>query len=355
MKPIRIERIFGIAAAMLVALGCIVVLRPFMSAILLASILCFSTWPLFQRVKRAMPGRNGLAAGLMVLLITLVLVGPFALVSTHLVDNLRIATEWFRDFKKAGLPDPPDWIRGIPLAGDAISSHWQDLAENTEKTVALLKELFVKSESWLLHHSLALIEGIVQLCLSVLISFFFYRDGEAVVAKLVAGVKRIAGDGTQHLIATIGGTVKGVVYGILGTALLQGIVAGIGFWICGIESALLLGFLIFVLSFIPGGPPTVWVPVTVWLFTQGHPGLGTFMIIWGIFIITGVDHVIRPYLISRDTKQSFALILLGILGGILAFGFVGLFIGPTLLAVGRTILQQFISRPALAADEPAGE
>lgn len=338
------DQILGVAAVGLVAMGCLLVLRPFASALLWASILCFSTWPLFERLKRAMGGHKNRAAGVMVLLIALLLIAPFILVGVYLADNLNIAIEWFRQFKQEGVPPPPEWVAQLPVVGDLISSNWTDLAENTERTAELLRQLFVKSETWLLKHSLSFLEGLAQMCLSVLIAFFFYRDGETVVEMLVAGVRKIAGDDTQHLLATVGGTIKGVVYGILCTAVAQGLAAGIGFRIVGLNSALLLGFMTFLFSFVPGGPPVIWLPVAGWLFFTGQIGWGIFMLAWGFFVISGVDNIVRPYVISRDTKQSFALILLGVLGGIIAFGFIGLFIGPTLLAVGATLIRQFIAR-----------
>jgi predicted PurR-regulated permease PerM len=260
--------------------------------------------------------------------------------------------DWFRSFQEQGLKPPPDWVAKLPVVGDLVANRWADLAENTERTMALLREGVAKSQVWLLKHSLVVLEGIAQMCLSVLIAFFFYRDGEVVVQMLIAGVRKIAGDDTQHLLATVGGTVKGVVYGILCTAVAQGLAAGIGFRIAGMQSALVLGFLTFLLSFVPGGPPIVWIPVTVWLFFNGHPGLGVFMAVWGFLVISGVDNLVRPYVISRDTKQSFALVLLGVLGGILAFGFIGLFIGPTLLAVGATLVRQFVARKRGVAKPP---
>ena len=352
MNKFRIEQILGITAAALVVIGCIMVLRPFVSALLWASILCFSTWPLFLKLTRVLQGRKSAAAGLMVLLSTLILVAPFAVVGVNLADNLGIAVDWFHSFKQDGLPHPPGWLLQLPVVGEMADKYWTDLTQNTEKTMDLFKELFLKSQGWLLRNSLNFLEGILQLSLSVLIAFFFYRDGEAVVEKMVVGVKKIAGDDTQHLLSVVGGTIKSVVYGILGTALCQGIVAAIGFKIAGIPSALLLGFATFFLSLIPGGPPFIWVPVTLWLFFNGHPALGVFMLVWGFFVISGVDNLIRPYIISRGTKLSFILIFLGVLGGIIAFGFIGLFIGPTLLAIGQTLVQQFIARKA-EADQTA--
>lgn len=358
MNKARTEQIVSLVAAGLIVFGCLIVLRPFVSSLLWAGILCFSTWPVFLRLKRALGDRRTLAAGLMVSVITLLVVAPFVVAGARLADNFAVAIDWLRTFKQAGLPPPPDWVRSIPLAGESLSAHWVDLSANTGATMDLLKELLVKSNSWILQNSLLLLEGILRLCLSVLISFFFYRDGEAVVEMITAGLHKVAGDDTQHLLHVVGSTVKGVVYGILCTALAQGVLAGIGFKIAGLHSSLLLGALTFVFSFIPFGPPLVWIPVAIWLFVAGHPGAGVFMLLWGMLVVSGVDNFIKPYVISRDSKQSFALILLGVLGGIMAFGFIGLFIGPTLLAVGSTLVRQFIARkrarPAAAGDAAAG-
>jgi predicted PurR-regulated permease PerM len=132
-----------------------------------------------------------------------------------------------------------------------------------------------------------------------------------------------------------------VVYGILGTALAQGILAGMGLWISGVPAPLLLGLLTFFLSLIPMGPPLVWIPATLWLFYRGDPGWGVFMGMWGAVIVSGVDNLLKPYLISRGSNLPFVLVFLGVFGGVIAFGFIGIFLGPTLLAVGYALLQDW--------------
>ena len=146
MNKIRMEQILGVAAVALVTMGCLLVLRPFTSALLWASILCFSTWPLFERLKRALGGRKGRAAGVMVFIISLLLIVPFTLVGTHLADNLSLVVDWFRVFKQDGLKPPPDWVRQLPVVGDLIARNWADLAANTERTMDLLQQTLVKSE-----------------------------------------------------------------------------------------------------------------------------------------------------------------------------------------------------------------
>jgi predicted PurR-regulated permease PerM len=152
-----------------------------------------------------------------------------------------------------------------------------------------------------------------------------------------------------------------VVYGILGTALVQGVVAGIGFLIAGVPGALLLALLTFFLSLVPVGPPLVWGPAAIWLFNQGHTGWGIFMIIWGVAVISSVDNFVKPWLISQGSNLPFILILFGVLGGALAFGFIGVFLGPTLLAVGFKLIQEWAitsaeaSKTSLSADTAPAE
>ena len=142
---------------------------------------------------------------------------------------------------------------------------------------------------------------------------------------------------------------RGVVLGILGTALVQGVLAGIGFWIAGIQAAPLLGFVTFLLSPVPIGPPLVWVPAGLWLINSGETGWGVFVLLWGVLVVSTIDNVIKPLIISRGSDLPFVMVLLGVLGGVVAFGFIGVFLGPVLLAVGYALLQEW------AAHRPGAE
>ena len=340
----RIEQAAGLAAVAFLVVGCFVVLRPFVSALLWAAIVCYATWPCYRWLERVLRGRKTLAALLMVVLISAVMVLPFVIVGSTLAENVSRAASFLHNVRREGIPPPPEWIKSLPLLGSLADSYWTNLAENTEKTSALLSSFLVQSQRWLLRHSVNVGQGVLQLSLSVLIAFFFYRDGEQVASKTASGIKVVAGDFTQHLLGVAGGTIKGVVYGILGTALGQGIVAAVGFQIAGVPSPIFLGLLTFFLSLLPVGPPFVWIPATIWLFYQGHTGWGIFMAIWGFVAISGVDNILKAYLISRGTILPFVLVLLGVLGGVLAFGFIGVFLGPTLLAVGYSLVQELIAR-----------
>lgn len=353
----RIEFIAGLTMLTLLAVGCLVVLRPFLSAILWALILCFSTWPIYTWVLSKLDGRPTAAAMVMTILVALVLVVPLAVLGATLAEHVAGVVQVVRELLEEGLPEPPDWVLDVPLFGEDLHGQWLRLAHNDAAFAMTVEPYVGRARDWMLRSGANLGQGAIELTLSVLICFFFYRDGREAAAKLHSGVRRLAGDRAQHLLDVTGSTIKGVVYGIMGTAFAQGSLAGIGLWIAGVPGALLLGFLTFILSLIPGGPPFVWLPATAWLFYSGSPGWGIFMGFWGLVVVSGVDNVIKPWLISRESRLPILLVFLGVLGGVIAFGFIGIFLGPTLLAVGFTLLQQWVSstRPAqLRADDFEG-
>lgn len=345
----RLEQVAGITAVAFLVIGCFVVLRPFISALMWAAILCYCTWPLYLRLEKVLRGRRTPAALLMILLISVVLILPFALVGMNLAENLANTVQMVRDLLDKGLPQPPAWLQAVPLFGDPISQYWRELGANPDNTTHMVRDFIVNARGWLLQRGMDLGQGILQLGLSVLVTFFFYRDGEVVVNRVADGFKRIAGDQTQYLLGVVGSTIRGVVYGLLGTALAQGILAGIGMRIAGVPNSLLLGLLTFFLALLPFGAPLVWVPATLWLFHEHHVGMGVFMGVWGLLAISGIDNVLRPYLISRETNLPFVPVLLGVIGGVLAFGFIGVFIGPVLLAVSFALLHEWAGKKAPAA------
>lgn len=180
--------------------------------------------------------------------------------------------------------------------------------------------------------------GVLELTLSLVFVFFFYRDGPRLSAFVLRLLHRLMGDRAEYYLELVAGTVQRVVNGVIGTAAAQGLLALIGFLIAGVPGAIVLGLVTFMLSLIPMGPPLAWIPATAWLVWKGEYGMAVFLGIWGTFVISGVDNVLKPYLISRGGNLPLVIVLLGVFGGLLAFGFIGLFIGPTLLAVGYSLL-----------------
>jgi predicted PurR-regulated permease PerM len=245
------------------------------------------------------------------------------------------------DLQVEGLPPAPTWLGELPLIGDTLVGFWDTVDEQGTALIASIRPYIGQVANWLLVRSARIGGGMLELALSLVLVFFFYRDGPRLSAFVHSLLHRLIGDRADHYLELVAGTVQRVVNGVIGTAAAQAILAYIGFLIAGIPGALVLGLLTFACSFIMV-PPLVWGPAVAWLAWQGDYGMAVFLGIWGMFVISGVDNVLKPYLISRGGNLPLVVVLLGVFGGILAFGFMGLFLGPTLLAVAYSLLGDWL-------------
>ena len=337
----KIERNLGWAVVLLLFFGCLLVLRPFVSALLWAVVLCISSWPIYRRLLGWLGNRRTLAALVMTLAMILIVLLPFFIVVMTLADNIQELTSATRNWIDAGPPAPPEWLAKIPVVGQKAMDYWQSMAADTAKLWTQAQRLIEPASSWLLRGGLALGGGLLQLAFSIFIAFFLFRDGVSAARRLNHVVERIGGERGHHLLNVAGRTVRGVVYGILGTALAQGVAAGIGFLIAGVPGVALLALLTFFSSIVPVvGTALTWLPAAIWLFHQGSTGWAIFMLVWG-FGVANIDNIVKPWLISQGSDLPFILIFFGVLGGALTFGFIGVFIGPTLLAVGFRLLEEW--------------
>lgn len=334
-----------LAAVVVVVVGCYQVLHPFIPAILFAAVACASSWPLYMRLLKAFGGRSGVAAMAMTGLLIVLVIGPSTLLAFSLADDLGGLVEDTRHLLERGPLMPPDWLKGIPLVGEALDGYWHRVAASREELAAFLRSLVEPAKTIVVGIGKAFGVTLVQLTLAAFVAFFFYRDGELLVDATRRVLRKLAGDGLgDELLATTASTVAGVVNGIFGTALAQAAVATVGFLVADVPGALALGAMTFLLSMVPVGPPLVWGGAAIWLFAQDSIGWGIFMVLWGLLAISSIDNFVKPYLISRSSSLPLLLIVLGVFGGIVAFGFIGIFIGPPVLAVGLTLVQLWIAQ-----------
>jgi predicted PurR-regulated permease PerM len=339
----KLERTLGLACLVVLLVGCLLVLKPFVSALLWSVILSFSLWPLHRRLVNLLRGRRTLASVLMAGGLGLVVLVPFLVVGLTLAENVQDLKTAIQRWLDAGPPAPPSWLAKVPLVGQSVVTEWQNLADDSSALLAKAKEFVEPVSRWLLRSGFALGHGLLELALSILITFFLLRDGLRLAERLSVGVGRIAGPRGEHLLQVAGKTVRGVVYGILGTALVQAVLAGVGFAIAGVPGVPLLVLLTFVLCIVPAvGAPLVWIPAALWLFHQGSSSWAIFLVIWGIGV-SSLDNFVKPWLISHGSDMPFLLVFFGALGGLVAFGFIGLFIGPTLLAVGYKLIEEWMA------------
>lgn len=384
----RLEQMLGGLALLLLLIGGFTILKSFMTAIMWSIVLGFSLWPAQRLLTRWFGGRRTIAAIVVAITVFFLLVGPLVLLGFSLADDAAVLGKTTRRWIESGSEKPPEWVQRLPIVGDEVTSYWLEFTADRKRWMEqinraaedvppkativmpidssaepehagpylndpersraaesripeLLGQLLGWVRSWLPGVTLTILKGFVQVALSVLLTFFILRDGQALGQRVAIAAARIAGNRGQRLITVAGNTVRGVVYGIIGTAVAQGLLAGFGFAIAGVPAAALLGLLAFFVSALPIGPPMIWIPATIWLFNQDRTGWGVFMAIWGTFVVSGVDNIIKPYLISHGSKIPFVLVFLGVIGGAIAFGPVGVFLGPTLLAVLYRILDEW--------------
>lgn len=335
------ERVLAGTLLVGLAVGCVVVMLPFLSAVLWGAILVFTTWPLFAWLRARLHIGNRGTAGVMVLLTTVLIVLPIALAAPLGADDVNQLRESFQAALDAGLPGSPHWLYGVPVIGPTLSEYWNAWAADLSAMVGFFSPWFGMLAENGLRVLLGVAGGLVQFVIALVVAFFFWASGDVLTVYLHRIARRIAGDRAQRLVAVTGATVRGVVYGILGTAIVQGLLTTAGLYVSGVPRPLLLGLIAGLLSVLPIGAPVVWIPAALWLLGTGHTAWGIVLGAYGLFIISGSDNVIRPYFISRGAQLPFLLTILGVLGGALAFGLLGIFLGPVLLGVGFTLVMEF--------------
>jgi predicted PurR-regulated permease PerM len=343
MQVHRSDRVLAIIGLSVLAGGCLLVVWPFLTAIAWAAILASTSWTVFLRLEQQCKQRRILAASLMTLLVTVVLLVPVLLATMALADNVaelgRAAATLFQE----GLPEPPGWMANIPLIGGTLLRYWQPFIHDGQRLTDAIFKLAAPLQNAALAGGGMLGRGVLDIALSIFLSFFFFIHGEAMAQRLSVALHRIAGERAERLVHLARHTVSGVTYGVLGTALAQGILAAIGFLIAGVPGAALLGVATFFFSVVPFGPPLIWGGAAIWLFQQGDMAWMVFTVVWGALVVSTVDNIIKPLIISRGSRLPFAVVFLGVLGGVLAFGVIGAFLGPALLAVGFGLLNEWLA------------
>ena len=330
-----------IAIVALIVVGALWVLAPFFAAVLFAAILCLTTWPLFAWIEVQLKGRTTLAALLVTLLLATAVLLPMSYLAATVADGVAQLLNWIRAWFAAGDWSPPAGLTSIPLAGEHLDAYWRKLAASQEELTHLGQQLFEPTRKALLATVTLIGQGLLELTLVVFIAFFFYRDGRMLAERLGHLAHKIGGDLGDRMLVLARSTIIGVMVGIVGTAAAQALVALIGFLIAGVPGVLLLAGATFFLSMVPVGPPLIWGGAAWWLHSQGETGWAIFMVIWGVAIISSVDNFLKPILISRTSSLPILLIALGVFGGVLTFGFVGIFLGPVILALALLLVDNW--------------
>jgi predicted PurR-regulated permease PerM len=320
------------------------VLRPFLLAGIWATMIVIATWPMLRAAQASLWGSRALAVTVMTLVMALILAAPLATTVIGLADRTDDVVAWSKALTRFSMPPPPDWVSQIPLIGRKIAKEWVVLAAlPSEDLLARAAPYLRDIARWVLAELGAIGTLLVQIVLAVSISAILYANGETVAAGVLAFTRRLAGPQGERVTVLAASAIRAVALGIVLTALLQSILGGIGLLIVGVPYALLLTSVMFVLGIAQIGALPVLLGAVIWTYWTSGTFWGTVMLVWSIGA-GSIDNILRPILIKRGANLPFLLIFAGVIGGLLAFGLIGLFVGPVVLAVTYTLLEAWVTQ-----------
>lgn len=318
------------------------VLKPFLSALIWAAMIVVATWPLMLKVQAGLWGKRSLAVAVMSLSILLMLLLPLTLAIVTIVENADKIVGWAKWLAESRIPAPPEWVAKLPLIGAKLQDFWQGYVASGLSDIA--PKLIPHAEGitkWFAAQAGDLSLLFMQFLLVVLIAAILYVVGDEAAVWVRRFGLRLGGVRGEGAVVLVGQAIRGVALGVVLTALLQSVIGGIGLAIAGIPLAALLTALIFLLCIAQIGAGLVMFAAVGWLFWSGDTGWGVFLLIWSI-VVTTMDNFIRPFLIKQGADLPIVLIFAGVIGGLLGFGLVGIFIGPVVLAVSYTLLDAWV-------------
>jgi predicted PurR-regulated permease PerM len=336
------ERAIGLALIASLVAACLSVTAPFIIPLLWGVIIAVSTWPVYRRLRDALGGYRKLAATIMAILLTLILVAPIVLLSVTLADNVQAIVGLVGGIGHYRLPPPPPWVRTMPLIGPRAYEYWREAMLNMGAIFERAQPYIASLTTWLLARGADLGLAMLEFLVAIVIAGVLYVTGEPGVAILRRFIRRIASEREVALVDIAGRTIRGVAIGVIGTAFVQGVIAAIGLMIVSAPGPVLLGFTTFVVSVAQLPTALVLLPVAGWLFWSDMTWQAVFLAVWCVAVVNMVDNVVRPILISHGARLPFILITIGVLGGLLTWGFIGIFLGATLLAVSYTLFRNWL-------------
>ena len=320
------------------------VIKAFVGVFTFALIFSISFSGLFEKFVLLLKGRRKLAAFIYALLLIAIVAQPFVYLISSLSHHVKDVVQIVNDVKRNGLPPLPANISSMPLLGEPINEFYKNLQEEPKATLAEHENQIKMVLQGIASKGAGVFGAASEIILGIVISAFFLQSGRKMITPVANALKHILGkEDADALLNTCAMAIKGVSVGIMGTALIAAILAWIGLMIAGIPFALGIAALVFFLVIIQVGPLPVWIPLVIWLFVEGHTGWAIFMIVYGVALL-GVDAVVKPLLISKSGKLPFLVLFLGVVGGLVAWGFTGMFKGAIIVAVSYTVFTNWLER-----------
>jgi predicted PurR-regulated permease PerM len=326
-----------ICILMLIA-GSLWVLLPFLAATVWATMIVVTTWPILESLQRRLGNRRGPAVLVMTLGMMLLLVLPLWAAIDTIAEHYDQVGSLAKRVAESGLPQPPEWVAKVPLVGKklfATLTAWAD--SGPAGLEARLGPYLSDAARWVFDQAGSLGATLIQLLLVVLLSIVMFSGGESAAHGVRRFGRRLAGQRGEDSVILAGKAIRSVALGVGVTALVQTVLGGIGLAVAGVPFASLLSAVMLMLCIAQLGPALVLFPAVAWMYWMGHTGWGTFLLIWSV-VVSALDNVLRPMLIKRGADLPLLLILAGVIGGLVGFGLIGIFVGPVVLAVTYTLL-----------------
>jgi predicted PurR-regulated permease PerM len=329
------------------------ILKPFLGAAIWAVTIATATWPLMISIQGRLWGRRALAVAVMTVVLLCVLVIPLWLAIGTIVSNADQIAGWVKSISAFEFPPPPAWLAGLPLFGGDLVAAWEKVAlaglQDFMKKLAPYGGIAIR---WFAAEVGGFGALVLQFLLTVVFAALLYARGEQATAWIKRFGRRLAGPRGEHSIRLAGQAVRGVALGVVVTALAQSLLGGIGLVVAGIPFAAVLTAVMFMLAIAQIGPLLVLGPSVAWLYWSGSTGWGTFLLLWTL-VVGVMDNFLRPILIKKGADLPLLLIFTGVVGGLIAFGLIGIFVGPVVLAVAHTLLSAWVAEPAGEDESPA--
>jgi predicted PurR-regulated permease PerM len=321
------------------------ILRPFLSSIVWALIIVVATWPMLLRLQKMLRGRRGLAAAAMTVILLLAVMVPLTAAISIIVKMSTDFSTGVKSLEAFTIPPVPNWVTSIPLGGHWLAEQWQHYASLEPKELAAIALPYgYKLINWFLGQAGSMAVIMLQFLLTVILAAVMYSGGEKTAAGIAAFARRLGGQSGEEVVILAAKAVRSVALGVVTTAVIQTLIAGAGLFICRVPLASVATAVIFIFCLAQLGPLLVLLPAVIWLYWKGDPVLGTVMLVF-LIIASSIDNFLRPMLIKKGVDLPLILIFAGVIGGLVSFGAIGLFVGPVILAVAYTLIKAWISEP----------
>ena len=328
------------------------VLNWFIAPAVWAAILAYVTWPAYARLRSLMRGRATASALVMTLLLTTAFVLPLLWLIILMQREFVLAYQLASAYMADGPHRLPGFIVGLPWIGERLQDFLNHI---TTDPIALREQLTTWARQWQGQIG-DLIGGVgrnaVKLGFALLTVLFIYRDGESLLDQVQRVLRRFLGGRVDSYVVAIGNTTTAVLYGLVLTALAQGLLAGLGYWFAGVRAPVLFGAFTALIALMPFGTPFVWGSLGAWLLFTGNTLEGIGLLLWGTLVVSSVDNLIRPLVISSATQIPFLLVMFGVIGGLAAFGLVGMLIGPVIVAVLLAVWREWLENKVQVPSNP---